>query len=395
MIEKQNTLEWLDFIITIALDSSESEVNTLSGAQYENITQQVQLKKQKYIAYLNNQSLTLASRRKSQHVIKQHYGSLLILLDQTARAASQINPLNTLTASALHITTICVYDLLNFIESSFEEYLDLDDRVPLAYLDQFGKERQLCISRVREELTRRNVDPDLVMILLGSLGADTSNAKIQPTSFRNIFYQREVLRGLEQILSKDQTTDMDHALLELLVYLNFNSRPFINYYTQHLSRRVDSVKPLGEKITQLLLSYKQFNQMHRKQGVKLSPLDSDVQKVISNWFNQEIGYLKEQSRWATTPTESLVPASTEPFKVMVLLSVDQIGLFLRALDALRILKARSMNAVFESIVPFLSTPRKQEISWDSMRSKSYSFEEKDKQTVIKLLESIITWIKEY
>jgi hypothetical protein len=85
----------------------------------------------------------------------------------------------------------------------------------------------------------------------------------------------------------------------------------------------------------------------------------------------------------------------EPFKVMVLLSVDQIGLILRALDSVRILKAKSLNAVFESITPFLSTPRKPEISWESMRSKSYTFEEKDKQTVIKILQTVIDWINEY
>jgi hypothetical protein len=399
MIEKQNTLEWLDFIITIALDSSESEVNTLSGAQYENITQQIHQKKEKYIAYLNQQSLTLPSRRKIQQLIKQHHGRLLILLDQTARAAARINPLNILTASALHITAACVYDLLTFIENSFEEYLDLDERAPEAYLTQFERKHQSGISKAKEELSRRNADSHLVAILVAALSAEASGPTIKATSFRTLFYQREVLSGLEQLLLAGPVADVDHALVELLVYLNFNSRPFMNYYIQHLARRIEVIEPAREKIHQLMLHHKQFNQMHRKHGVKLSPSDSDVQKVISNWFTQEIGYLKEQSRWSAEPPEGLTTGSTEPdskpFKVLVLLSVDQIGLILRALDSLRILKARSLNAVFQSIAPFLSTPRKAEISWDSMRSKSYAFEEKDKLTVIKTLESVITWIKEY
>lgn len=399
MIEKQNTLEWLDFIITIALDSFESEVNALSAAQYENITEKVQQKKQKYIAFLNHQSLSLSGRRKMQQLIKQQHGRLLMLLAQTDQAAARLNPLNTLTASALDLIAVCVYDLLIFVESSFGEYLDLDERAPDAYLAQFAREHQSRLNKAREALAGRSADPNLVAVLLDALSAATNGAKMQQASFRSIFYQREVLFGLEQLLSMERPLQMDDALVELLVYLNFNSRPFINYYTQHLASRIDTVEPQKEKIAQLLLHYKRFNQMHRKQGVKLSPRDSDIKKVIANWFTQEIGYLKEQARWSALPTESPAPVQTavapEPFKVMVLLSVDQIGLFLRALDSLRILKARSMNAVFERIVPFLSTPRKAEISWDSMRSKSYGFEEKDKQTVIKILESVITWIKEY
>ncbi|SEI46205.1 hypothetical protein SAMN04487995_0927 [Dyadobacter koreensis] len=399
MIEKQNTLEWLDFIITIALDSSESEVSTISQAQYENITNQLHQKKQDYIAYLNHQTFTLSSRRKIQHLIRQQHGSLLVLLEQTARRVTRIHPLNVLTIGALQRTAVCVYDLLIFIESSFAAYLDLDDRAPDAYLAQFEKEYQRGISLVKKELDQRKADPVLIGVLLEALSAEPGGPMLKNKSFRTVSYQRELLLGLNQLLSLNPAADLDYALVELLVYLNFNSRPFMDYYIDHLSRRVQAVEPARDKIHLLMLQYKRFNQMHRRHGVRLSPFDSDLKKVISNWFTQEIGFLKEQSGWSADPPGDLSALRTaaEPgaLKVLVLLSVDQIGLILRALDSLRIIKARSMNAVFQSIAPFLSTPRKADLSWDSMRSKSYAFEEKDKLTVIKVLESVITWIKEY
>jgi hypothetical protein len=132
----------------------------------------------------------------------------------------------------------------------------------------------------------------------------------------------------------------------------------------------------------------------------MRPYDPDLDKVIGNWFAQEITYLEKKSQWDVTPLTQSIPPSfakekTDPIKVMVLLNVDQIGIILRALDSLRILKAKSMNAVFQSITPFLSTPKTSDISWDSMRSKAYSFEEKDKLAVIKILQSVIDWIREY
>ena len=82
-------------------------------------------------------------------------------------------------------------------------------------------------------------------------------------------------------------------------------------------------------------------------------------------------------------------------KVMCILSTDQTGLILRATDELRILVSKSMNEVFKTIVPHLSTPYKEDLSYDGMRSKSYVAEDRDKQIAIETLERIIKKIKQY
>lgn len=82
-------------------------------------------------------------------------------------------------------------------------------------------------------------------------------------------------------------------------------------------------------------------------------------------------------------------------KVLCKLSTDQIALILRASDELKILISKSMNQVFKTIVPFLSTPNKNDLSYDSMRSKAYVAEERDKEIAIETLERMIKRIKEY
>jgi hypothetical protein len=81
--------------------------------------------------------------------------------------------------------------------------------------------------------------------------------------------------------------------------------------------------------------------------------------------------------------------------VLCALSTDQTALILRAAAELGILKARSLNEMFKTIVPHLSTPFKENLSYDSMRSKSYVAEERDKEKAIEALEKIIDWINEY
>ncbi|WP_348823359.1 hypothetical protein [Flavobacterium aestuarii] len=82
-------------------------------------------------------------------------------------------------------------------------------------------------------------------------------------------------------------------------------------------------------------------------------------------------------------------------KVLCKLSTDQTALILRASDELKILMSKSMNHLFKTIVPFLSTPNKADLSYDAMRSKAYVAEERDKEIAIETLERMIKRIREY
>ncbi|TRX30649.1 hypothetical protein FNW52_19805 [Flavobacterium sp. ZT3R18] len=82
-------------------------------------------------------------------------------------------------------------------------------------------------------------------------------------------------------------------------------------------------------------------------------------------------------------------------KVLCKLSTDQTALILRASDELKILISKSMNHLFKTIVPFLSTSNKVDLSYNAMRSKAYVAEERDKEIAIETLERMIKQIKEY
>ena len=83
-----------------------------------------------------------------------------------------------------------------------------------------------------------------------------------------------------------------------------------------------------------------------------------------------------------------------PFKLLCHLSADQLGLIIKAADETRLVEARSLSLVYQTIVPFLATKNKQELSWDAMRSSTYHPEEIDKVTAIAALEKMIAKIKQ-
>jgi hypothetical protein len=82
-------------------------------------------------------------------------------------------------------------------------------------------------------------------------------------------------------------------------------------------------------------------------------------------------------------------------KLLCKLSADQIGVILKAADDTKLLLASSLSVVFRSIVPFLSTDKIKNLSWDSMRKRTYHIEQIDKDVAIATLEKLILQIREY
>jgi len=399
MLEKNYTLEWLDFIINVTLNEGKTDVSTLTAKQLETIVAKAQEEKDRHISFLKHQSFHLDSRRKIQLLIRQYHASLVMLLDQayenTSRAESNLSILH----DALVSISSSLDELLGFVENRFHEYLSLDERVPAAYLAQVKREMLDRLELLRQELFVRVDNRALTDMVSQSLHYFIYDSEKRPISFREVFYKKDLLAGLEKISQQEDQQTLHRAVVELLVYLNFNSRSFMNYYTQKLAQKINAYGAVHEKMTELLLAYKEFNQMHRKPAVKLNPHHADLKKVLGNWFAQEITYLEKKHQWDVLPLQNQQQQApkikTDPFKIMCFLSVDQVALALRAMDATRVVKAKSLNTVIQTIAPYLSTPRKEDISQESMRNKSYAFEEGDKAVVIKMLEGMVNWIKEY
>src|ERR1700744_451423 len=112
-----------------------------------------------------------------------------------------------------------------------------------------------------------------------------------------------------------------------------------------------------------------------------SPLSITGEIVVIELNKLSDQLLKRYGRYLSKSEEKDeegLPADISMFKVLCALSVDQLGLILKAADDTRLIVSRSISLVFRTIVPFLSTNKKRHISWNSMRSSTYHPEESDK-----------------
>lgn len=393
-------LEWIDMVITVTLNPKKTDVSGITAAQIETILSRVAEEKRKMESGLKHQVFGLTKQKQIQLLIKQYHSAFIVLLDQ---AFENQNSCPTKSQDLKNLNKVligCLDELLSFIEIRFGQYLSLEQRVPVTYLLVSKKELRKKLNRLKERFIEKVSDKQFIDIVLHPLYSFINDPKEnQDVRFKELFYQKELIKELELLEDPEKETGTYTALNELLVYLNFNNKSYMDYFTQRLAEKINSKATIPEKMDELLIHYKAFNQLHRKPGVVLNQQYEDLKTALGKWFKHELFYLEKKQHIAIMPTDkdatSISTQASTKQKVMSILSVDQMALILRSADELKILVARSMNAVFKTIVPHLSSPHQENISYDSMRSKSYSAETRDKEIAIDTLQQMIEKIQEY
>jgi hypothetical protein len=151
---------------------------------------------------------------------------------------------------------------------------------------------------------------------------------------------------------------------------------FINHYLVTLDSILDQCK-------------KNISDCDSSAAVKLN-------KVISNSIKElKLEVTDRYKRYIHPQRHASLVKKAANFKVLCRLSVDQIGILIKAADDVKLILSRSMSLIFRSLVPFLSTEKIKNISWMSMRKSTYQFERADLDKVVEVLEGLLKRVKGY
>jgi hypothetical protein len=334
---------------------------------------------------------------KIKTTVKLYYSNLIVLFDQAMKNQIQNSKyphLKEISEDVIDFTN----EILSLLEDRFGNYLDNRKRLPNAYLEPVRKELLTRINVIEQQLNNYPASKSAAGITIQVLKIFLNCPPDEHSfTFQEIDYIKELCLEMER-LQHSENSKIFSRLDELLIYMNFNSRRYLDNLTQRLTSEISYYEKRDDKMERLLFFFKSFKQLPKKTDVIFNPKQPDLKNSVTNWFQEEITYLEKKSDFSTGPTDlrtQNAQVEKPKQKVTCTLSTDQTGLIIRAADELRILLAKSMSEVFKTIVPHLSTPYKKDLSYDGMRSKSYVAEERDKQIAIQTLQRIINKIKEY
>lgn len=391
-------LEWLDTLISVTLNPVKSEVGSMLPEDINKLQNLIMQEKDKVQSAIKFTVFNLNDETAIKCAIKNYHSSLVSLLDQALENKVQVTEKAT-SQPVLDNVVACIEELLFLIERRFTSYLGIDERVPATYFDLLKKELLKRLPRA----AKKHEEQHSLTAVMDIVVRETEALLNLPTdkhkhTFREMFYLKDLCLELEFLEYSDEAM-LYTTLDEVLIRMNFNSKTYICNLTQRIAAHINSVEQPSERMERLLFDLKSFKQLHKKPETIFMTQNAVLHKQVDNWFSQEIFYLEKRIHYVIVPLkggeQKAAPKDKEKEKLLSILSVDQMALILRAADDLRIVMARSLNSVFKNIVPFLSTPYQENISYDSMRSKSYSAESRDKEIVTETLQQMIKKINEY
>jgi hypothetical protein len=389
-------LEWLDSLVLQHFNPRKADMKILSETDLRLISETVLKESNRIQVRIKNEIFALRKKRQIRLQVRKYHSTLIFLLDKIVEHhKSKEFKIPCLSKIAELIIRI-LDELLSFIENRFSIYLSLDERVPITYLAVSRNELQFKLKKLK--LIKLNSDEDKITLAivvneLSNVSNTKSNYKV---TFRQIIYERTLLKNLEQMDNLEESVTIFSDLDVILIGMNFNSSDYIHVLIDRFLNQLNKIDNPTIKLSVVSLYFKECNQLNSNGKIIFDASQQNIKTVLDNWFKHEIAYLERQIELTAATNLKVITNNEEPqAKLQCDLSADQIGLILRAADEARIVKSRSMSLVFQTIVPYLSTAFKNELSYQSVRSKSYNAEENDKNVAIKTLEKIIKKIESY
>jgi len=394
MMNHTYPLEWLDALILEHLNPNKADLSRLSENELAVISEQVVKESARIQIRIKNEIFPMRSRKEIRLLVRKYHSTVIYLLDKMTDSLKNSFFQVAVLAKCGQGVIKCLNDLLSFLEDRYWAYLSLDERVPITCLLVLRSEleHKLKILQKREwHDVQIQQDIKSVTTEIACMLHLDNRSRI---TFRQVLYERRILKELEELEVLDVQSffsSLDHLLIEL----NFNSSVYINILIYRLVSKIQVQEDASQKLNILLYYFKEVNQIYSNEKLFFNPNMPHIKTILHNWFNHEIQYLEKQIGSVTASGGGSGVGEKPETKLECDLSADQIGIILRAADEVRVVKSRSMSLVFQKIVPHLSTAFKRDLSYQSVRSKSYNAEDNDKNIAILTLEKMIKKIRSY
>lgn len=395
MMNNKYPLEWLDALVVQHFNPGKTDLSRLSDIDLALIAEHVQKEASRIEVRIKDEMFTLRKKRQIRLQVRKYHSNLIFLLDTIVENhKNKLLQLPLLSRTA-QVIIKCLDDLLSFLEGRFAAYLSLDERVPVTYAMVSRNELQLKLKnlgKVKMDSAGEQLVSKLVLEELAAALKGTNNCRV---TFRQLSYERRLLKEMEEFGGRDDQEGVFYGLDHKLIGLNFNSPLYAELLIKRIAEKIGIKEVISEKLSLLSYYRKEFSQIYCDEKMFFNAGTLSLRKVLENWFGHEIQYLEKQVGFSGICGSGLAAGDKAESKLECDLSADQIGIILRAADEARVVKSRSLSFVFQRIVPHLSTAFKKDLSYQSVRSKSYNAEENDKNIAILTLEKMIRKIRTY
>lgn len=278
----------------------------------------------------------------------------------------------------LKITYIYLEKLHRFIEKEYKNYLNIDSHIP--YRSIFFKEHEINkkIKTIKLAFVNSDINNQLLNILYEPLlKIATLNIK-EKLTYYDFNYCTEFISEINKLIQNNKIGQ--EAIIDCLIFLNFNSIQFIKFITDNILLTLENSENNIQKIDNLYLLLKCYNQKQVRNITKYKVTLPSVNEQIINWIEEEIAYYKRSLNLETNQFKTISEHETNT-KFLSVLSVAQLSCFFGLLLETEIIKHKNQTDVLKFIAKNFKTNNTENISVDSLKVKYYNVESGTKKAI--------------
>lgn len=386
-MEKIYLYDWLDKLSTYDLNPAQvypgaigpQEAETLSALIAQEVQQVERQLKELFFSERKGSQLAL--------LVNKYHDMLIVMMNKVHHNRGHAHSEATGLSELLQFMLAQLERLLLFFEQHFTSYMDRNLRVPQVRLIKLKRQIMEGWEALQQEMGGTGHHGTLHVVHGVLLSFTERIDQQQGITIREAQYHRQLVEDLPAHHSSEA------QMRELLIFRNLNNKASTTYFTKQMDVVLEHLATNEEKLSWLRLEYKAMQQKRTSGKLSYDPHYPGLKEYLCQYIENEMLYLEQKLEGIRPLNEQ--QAELPNFKVVCSLSSDQIAVILRAADEAKVLLSRSLNAVFKAIVPYLSTQKHKDISWRSVRTKSYDTETRDKEIAIAALEEMIRKIKGY
>ena len=325
--------------------------------------------------------------------IRQHQLALVGLSDmvfgfQSRQVADNVYTFPELSSvTTFYISMQYAIDqLLQFLRTTFGKYFDLNARLDNYRKHHYALHLKQFIKSAGHILHHHNIDKDLVDIIIQPLKDYCTAAEVS-------FARHDFTRKLEQVIAglKGRANVTNTAVCLLLIELNYNAMLFQDYYINYLQK---GSRDYDSPVEFYYLQLKLINQVPQVPNPVYDQTRPPIRELIGTWLAEEIYFIEKKQQFIKT-TEVNYPEPGHEQKIHTSLSVAHLSLAVKLLIDSKVIKNKNSTELMKLVARNFKTDTREQISEDSLRNKSYSYDERTVDQVKDLVKGLMGMVMRY
>lgn len=310
-------------------------------------------------------SCAIKSEEAARKYVQIHQYAIVAIMDKLFQRRDQ--------PGALECCDV-IDGLLSSIREHFPRYFDELGKAPLKHIHELQTHVRLRLEWLETKLLSFASFGQFAYMIIDPLKRFCSKDEGQGVTFHRLRFLSYILQHSKKtIQDRQDPDDGDLIMLDLMLYLNYNSRKSYLQLVSFFRDILNTDLPIQTKRDAMFLYLNTTMQASLKPNTGHHPHAPTLKTQLIDYFNGELRQLDLEAQ--RVQSDLSVPEQVITNKIKIDLSVAQLAFLLRLLTDTGVISTENISELLRWVALHCETKQSKSISVESLRIKFYDIED--------------------